>query len=91
MVSENSKLEPYIVVIGKDTPQAYLVVDNHIVNEVPIADVPFALMAAYFVFNICYPKGCNNLYSFLEVVVLNYSAEKASPSVKYFLAKINVH
>lgn len=77
------------MLIGKDMLQAYLVVDNHIVDEVPITDLPLALMAAYFVFNICYPKGCNNFYSFLEVVVLGYSPEKASPTVKYFLTKIN--
>ena len=77
------------MVVGEDNLQAYLVVDSHVIDEVPIDDLPFALMAAYFVFNICYPKGCNNFYSFLEILVLNYSPEKASPSVKHLLAKIN--
>ena len=42
-------------------------------------------------YNICYPKGCNNFYPFLEIVVLKFSPEKASPSVKYLLAKISAH
>ena len=90
-MSESTRLEPYIVVVGEDVLRAYLVVDSHVIDEVPIGDLPFALMAAYFVFNICYPKGCNNFFSFLEIVVLNYCPEKASPSVKYLLAKINAH
>jgi len=91
VVKENARLEPYIVVIGKDTLHAYLVIDNRVIDEVSFVDLPIALMAAYFVFDICYPKGCNNFYMFLEIVVLKYSSEKASPSVKYLLAKINAH
>lgn len=85
MVKENARLEPYIVVIGEDTLHAYLVIDNRVIDEVSFVDLPIALMAAYFVFDICY------FYMFLEIVVLKYSSEKASPSVKYLLAKINAH
>ena len=47
-----------------------------------MAELPFALMAAFFVYNICYPRGCSNFYCMLEILVLNNNSEKASPSVK---------
>ena len=68
--------------------EAYLVVDKRIIDQVEIGDIPFVLMAAFFVYNICYPKGCSNFYSFLEIIALKYSPEKASPTVKYFLSRI---
>ena len=92
MVAENRKLEPYVVItIDEDTMEGYLIVDKDIVDQVPIMDLPFILMSAFFVYNICYPKGCNNFYTFLEIVILKYSAEKASPTIKHLLLKINVH
>lgn len=93
VVSGNQKLEPYILIIGEDTEsiEAYLVVDKQVIDEVSFIDIPFVLMAAFFVYNICYPKGCNNFYSFLEIVTLRYSPEKASTSVKYLLTRISSH
>ncbi len=91
-MAENRNLEPYVVVVEsveEDSLQAYLVVDNRILDRVDIVDLPFVLMAAFFVYNICCSKGCSNFYTFLEIVVLKYSSEKASLSVKYLLAKIN--
>ena len=64
-------------------------VDGTVVDEVPIDNLPFVLMAAFFVYNICYPKGCNNFYSFLEVSMLKYSAVNASPSVSHLLATLS--
>ena len=43
-------------------------------------DIPYILMAAFFVYNICYPKGCINFYSFLEAVLLKFRSDKASPT-----------
>ena len=85
----NTRLEPYVII--NDIGDAYLIVDKHIIDQIPIVDIPCALMAAFFVFNICYPKGCNNFYTFLEIIILKYSAEKASSSVKFFLSKISAH
>ena len=77
--------------VGEDDLVAYLVVDKQVIDEVPIDNLPIVLMAAFFVYNICYPKGCSNFYSFLEISMLKFSIEKASPSVTYFLTKLSVH
>ena len=90
-VTDVKRSEPYIAIFGRDTIQAFLVVDKHIVDEVHIEDTPFALMAAFFVYDIWYPKGCNNFHTLLEVVALKCSPEKASPSGKYLLAKLSAH
>ena len=53
--------------------QTFLVVDKTIVCEMEVtSDIPFILLAAFIVFNICYPKGCSNIFSFMEVLTLNY-------------------
>ena len=80
---DSNNLSPYILMSGTwPAPnQAFLVVDKHIVCEVPdLLDIPFILMAASFVFNIHYTQGCNNFYSYLEVVTLNFPGDKASPT-----------
>ena len=64
-----------------------MIVDNRVIDTVEMAKLPFTLMAAFFVYNICYPGGCSNFYCMLEILVLKYKYEKASPSVKHFLPK----
>lgn len=63
---ENSTLEPYIVLI--DEKEAHLVIDKEVVDEIDVADIPCALMSAFFVFNICYPKGCNNFIHYWKLL-----------------------
>ena len=82
-----SNVTPYVLISGED--QGFLVVDKVIISDVKsLYDIPFVLMAAYFVFNICYPKGCSNLFSHLEIITLKYPPNKASPTVKHFLSSL---
>lgn len=91
IAKSNSTLEPYFIVYGEDefNMEAHLVVDKNVIDVVEMADLPFALLAAFFVFNICYPRGCSNFYTMLEILMLHYSCEKANPSVKQLLPKIH--
>ena len=84
----NENLAPYVLVIGdiQEPSQAFIVVDRQIVTEVNIIDIPLVLLAAFFVFNIHYPKGSNNFYTFMEAYTLGFSLSKASPTVKHFVA-----
>ena len=65
--------------------------DCKIVCEFNVNDIPIILMAAFFVFDIYYPPGCKNYYSFLEVIVLDYPISKASPSVKHLYSSLSIH
>ncbi len=83
VVEEVSYLAPYILMTGSllQPEQAFLVIDKKIINEVmDFEDIPFILTSAYFVFNIKYPVGCNNFYSFLEILLFQFPAKKASIS-----------
>lgn len=91
-MDENNRFEPYITLTDyEEDLEAYLIVDKLIIDKVPLLSLPYALMSAFFVYNICYPKGCNNFYAFMEIVVLNYCIEKASPCVKFLLTKLKPH
>ena len=60
--------------------QAFLIIDGRLIGE--INDVELVLLASYYVFNICYPKGLGAFYSILEVIVLNTPLCKTSPSIQ---------
>ena len=63
---------PYAVVLGghKDLKKGFMVINKKIICEIPIDDIPIYLIAVFYIFNICYPTGCQNLYCFLEVILL---------------------
>ena len=90
IVSGKKQPEPYILVVGEmeQVQQVFLVTDNDIVTEIELSNVPLCLLAAYFVFNIQYPKGCKNVYTFLEVFFMGSPMENISASVKHFLATL---
>ena len=90
VASDSANITPYILLSEDDEQfQTFLVVDKTIVCEVEVLhDIPFVLMAAFFVFNICYPKGCNNLFSFMEILTLNYPSHSASATVRHFLSSL---
>ena len=82
---------PYVLIVGsvEDARQAFLVVDKHIVMMIDLKFIPFVLMSAFFVYNIHYPSGCSNFYSFMEAFTLGFSLENASPTVKHFVASLD--
>ncbi len=49
---------------------AYLVLEKQIVCKLPPDELPLGLLAAFYVFNVHYPDGCSNLYSFFESALL---------------------
>ena len=70
--------------VQRGSPYA-LVVGSH-------KDVPIYLMAANYILNICYPPGCQNLYCFLEVVLLKLEEPHITitTSVKNLLARLRL-
>ena len=68
--------------------QAFLVVDKVVVKETTIESVLVSLLAAFYIFNICYRHGLVNFYTFFEVLLLNMNPKKVAPSVKLMLGKV---
>ena len=85
---ENSNLAPYALIVGswEEARQAFLTVDKQVIMEMDIKDVPLVLMSAFFVYNIHYPSGCSNFYTFMEVFTLGFALDNASPTVKHVVA-----
>ena len=75
---------PYILVIGtiKSPEQLFLIADKTVVREVEMNSVLTNLLAAYYVFNVCYPRGLVNVFTFLEVFLLHLNPKKVAPRVK---------
>ena len=74
----------YILVIGtiKSLEQLFLIADKTVVREVEVNSVLTNLLAAYYVFNVCYPCGLVNVFTFLEVFLLHLNPKKVAPCVK---------
>ena len=92
VAEENNTLEPYVIVIGSPSQytQAFLFIDGKLIGEVSdIELVPLVLVASYYVFNICYPKGLGAFYSIMEVILLNTPLSKTTPSVQHVFTSIN--
>ena len=74
-----------VVADHHDAEQAFLISENKIVCEIKLADIPLYLLAMFYVFNMCYPKGCNNFYAFLKVALLKLSVQVFSSVMNFIL------
>ena len=75
-------MHPSIIVkekIGGDRDaEAFLVIENQVICKIPAVYCPLYLLAAYYVFNMSYPKGFLSMFIFLEKLLLS----KHPPSSK---------
>ena len=64
--------QPCVVVRGslEDVKDAFLVAEKKIICKVPPIEVPLALLATFYTFNMHYPQGCTNFYTFFECLFL---------------------
>lgn len=69
--------------------QVFLCIDRQLITEVSMESCVKVLLSAFYVFNICYPKGCNNICSFLEFVFFDVNIDRLAPSVKQFFTFIS--
>lgn len=92
VIAQNNRSEPYVIVVGnnKNPEQAFLVMDRKILTEIDTQEIPIYLIAVFYVFNICYPAGCNNFYCFLEVALLSLKEPSITipPAVTNLLAHL---
>ena len=59
-----------------------------VIGEVDIQCIPMFILAAYFVYHICYARGCHNLFSYFEVLFLDANPIKLPSSIKHFMTTI---
>ena len=91
-IASHHQSEPYVIVVGtfQCPQQAFIAMDKKILTEIDVNDTPLYLIAVFYVFNICYPHGCSNFYSFLEVALLGLKEPSITvpPSVTNMLARL---
>ena len=88
VAKQTPMLEPYILAFEKRT---FLVCDKKVICELKrTPEIPLTLLAAFFIFNVCYPKGSTNFYAFMEIMTLAFPMEKAIATVKHFITSLTV-
>ena len=80
-----------IVIIGdhREPKQTFLFSEKKLLGEVNIKNAVVVLLSTYYVYNLCYPKGTGNVYSFLEASLFNLNKKSMSPSVNGLFARLN--
>ena len=88
-LAEKDQSEPYLLITGtpKEPEQSFVVVDQQVITEVDIRDCPLTIISIFFVFNICYTKSLVNVFTLLEIILLNL-APKVASIVSNFLSTI---
>ena len=82
---------PLVIIAGdyRDPVQAVLVFENETIYDISTDTIPISLLSFYYVYNLCYPKGCSNFYTFMEAGVFNLDLKNMPTSVANFLTRIN--
>ena len=88
---KNSPPQPMIVVVGsyQEPEQAFLCSEKKALGEVNTDNAAVVLLSTYYAYNLCYPKGTWNVYSFLEASLFSLNVKKISPTVSGVFARLN--
>ena len=71
---------PYLgVVVGDASIEAYLVVERHVLDKVDASSCLVGLIAAYFAFNMTYPKSLYAVLIFIQHFLLNIRDKQTVP------------
>lgn len=91
LITQVNVSTPFLLVCQNDLEdqQVFLCIDRQLITEVSMENSVLLLLSAFYVFNICYPKGCNNVFSFLEFIFFGVNIDKLAPSVKQFFTYIS--
>ena len=83
--------QPMVIIIGdyRDPIQAFLICEKKVLFEVPTKDIPVSLLMPYYIFNMCYPKGCNNFYTFIEIGIFNIKVKNVPLTIGGFLTRLD--
>ena len=83
--------QPCVIVRGGFTAikEAILVVEKKTITTFPPKELPLILLSAFYAYNMHYTEGCKNLYSFLEVVLLNRNKPTKQTRLSAVIAQLS--
>ena len=72
-------------------PETFLIAEKKVICKVPAALSPLCLLAAYYAFDMEYPKGLSSMYMLFEKILLNKHSKKEPQIVTtIFTALVNI-
>ena len=82
--------QPCLIVIGglSSIQNALLVVEKKAVTNFPPNQALVILLGAFYAYNMHYPEGCKNIYTFFEVVFFKYKRPAKKTRLAAILAKL---
>jgi len=69
--------------------QIFLCSEKKLLGELNANDAAVFLLSTYYAYNLCYPKGTANIYSFLEAALFNLNKNSMTPTVNGLFARLN--
>ena len=84
--------QPCLLVRGDigNPKDEFLVIENAVLCKIKDCKyIPLVLLASFYVFNIHYPPGLVNLYTFLECIILQFQAPKERARVNNLLIQLS--
>ena len=78
VAKEMTAMQPALLVVGSLllVEAVYVIAEQTVVCHVSVDTAVVCLLASYFVFNIQYPAGLNNIYTILEVILLKHRPKR---------------
>ena len=81
--------QPCLLVKGGQMEDIFLVIEKKVICKLPASAAPLALLSAFYCFNLHYTPGCNNLYSFFEVMFFGKKRPAKKTRLAYVLAQLS--
>ena len=86
------KLPQPVVIVRADNivkpKDAYIVTEGQVLCQMPMEDIPYCLLCAFYAFNMQYTCCCINFYSFVEHLFLGVEPPKRV-KLQHFLTSIS--
>ena len=66
---------------GGEDAEVFIVCEQVFISNIPGMEAPFGLLAAYYSYNMQYPKGLNSFFTLLEVKLCGMKPHKVPNAV----------
>ena len=70
------------MVLVSGTEKAVIVVEKKPLCDVLLSDLPLAMLAAFYCFDLQYPKGFVNFFTLCEILALKHGSHKLGNKVE---------
>ena len=88
-VAADAQIPPSLLVLGEShmAKEMFLMAENTVIFKLKrIVEAPLILISAFYSYNMFYPNGTENFYTFLEYVILDKKPTKLSANLSHFIS-----